>query len=57
MGEATRATFARGSTSWKRSKDSKALNTDALMRDLPELMNEYHTTRPGSRRFLVRSTD
>lgn len=57
MGEATRAKFTHGSISWKRSKDSSALNTDALMQDLPELMREYSITRPGSRRFLVRPAD
>ena len=55
MGEASRATFARGSVSWKRSKASQVLNTEAVLRDLPELMQEYQITRPGSRRFLVRS--
>lgn len=57
MGEATRASFLRGSISWKRSKDSSALDTRALLQDLPELMREYSVTRPGSRRFLVRSSD
>jgi len=57
MGDATRATLAQGSISWKRSKDSKVLDVNALMRDLPELMNEYHITRPGSRRFLVKPAD
>ncbi len=57
MNKATRARFVRGSVSWKRSKDSKTLDTDALKRDLPELMGEYQVTRAGSRRFLVRPTD
>ncbi|WP_027329957.1 YqaJ viral recombinase family protein [Marinimicrobium agarilyticum] len=55
MGEASRATFAKGSISWKRSKDSQVLDIDAVQRDLPELMREYRITRPGSRRFLIRS--
>lgn len=57
MGEATRARFVRGSISWKRSKEATTLNTDALLADLPELMQEYSVTRPGSRRFLVRPDD
>lgn len=54
MGEATRADFQTGFVSWKRSKDSLALNTEALMEQLPELMREFSIKRPGSRRFLVR---
>lgn len=55
LGDASSAIFSCGTVSWKRSKDSVALDTDALIKDLPELMREYSITRPGSRRFLVKT--
>lgn len=54
IGEASKALFSTGEISWKRSKDSRQLDNTRLIEDLPELMNEYSTTRPGSRRFLIR---
>ena len=53
MGEATRAVFETGEVSWKRSKDGVYLDTAQLLRDQPELAQNYQTTKPGSRRFLV----
>lgn len=53
MGNASHATFATGSVSWKRSKDSTALDTKRLLADSPELLAQYSLTRAGSRRFLI----
>lgn len=53
MGEATRAVFETGEVSWKRSKDGTYLDTAQLLKDQPELVQSYQSTKPGSRRFLV----
>ena len=53
MGEASRAIFPAGSISWKRSKDSVLLDTKKLLAEQPKLLEQYSTTRAGSRRFLV----
>ena len=53
MKEAEVATFVNGSVSWKRSKDSTSLDTKALLKDKPELLDQYPQVKQGSRRFLV----
>lgn len=53
MGEASKATFPGGSVSWKRSKDSVGLNVKQLLKNQPELLEQYPLTKPGSRRFLI----
>ena len=53
MKEAEGATFANGSISWKRSKDSISLDSKALLKDKPELLDKYPHVKAGSRRFLV----
>ncbi len=40
---------------WKRRKDSWVLDAARLLKDQPELLQRYGTTRSGSRRFLVQS--
>ncbi len=55
MGEAMRAVFEAGEVSWKRSKDTVALDTEQLLKDQPELAQRYQRTKPGSRRFLVQA--
>ena len=55
MGDASKASFANGSISWKRSKDSVGLDTATLLQERPELLKQYALTRAGSRRFLVQS--
>lgn len=55
MGEAMRAVFEAGEVSWKRSKDTVALDTEQLLKDQPELAQHYQRTKPGSRRFLVQA--
>ncbi|WP_342618399.1 lambda-exonuclease family protein [Rhodoferax sp. GW822-FHT02A01] len=53
MGDASRAVFDGGSVSWKRSKDGSMLDTEALLKDHPELLQRYSLAKSGSRRFLV----
>ncbi len=53
MGDATRATFAGGDVTWKRSKDSTGVDLDRLLQDQPQFGSSYSKVIPGSRRFLV----
>jgi len=53
MGEASKALFASGSISWKKSKDGTGIDLDALFKDHPTLKTQYQINKPGSRRFLV----
>lgn len=53
MKTAELAAFANGSVSWKKAKDSVSLDSKALLKDQPELLNQYPQVRQGSRRFLV----
>lgn len=53
MGDASRALFACGEVSFKRSKDSLSTDYKRLAAEHPALIARYQTTRPGSRRFLV----
>jgi len=55
IGDASKAVFASGEVTWKRSQDSTVLDSKKLLQEHPELLNEYSTTRAGSRRFLVRT--
>ena len=55
MGDSSKAVFATGSVSWKRSKDSLSLDVATLLQEHPELLKQYALTRAGSRRFLVQS--
>lgn len=41
MGDVSRATFAGGQITWKRSKDSTVLDTDNLLKDNPDLKARY----------------
>ena len=47
------AVFDKGAISWKRSKDSVSLDTKAVIKAHPELMEKFSKTRQGSRRFVV----
>lgn len=53
MGEASKAVFPNGSISWKRSRDGVGLDIVRLLKDQPELAQQYPLVKPGSRRFLV----
>jgi len=53
MGDASRATFANGSVSWRKAKDSVVLDVPQLLKEKPYLLARYPTTKTGSRRFLM----
>ncbi|KGS91817.1 putative phage-type endonuclease domain protein [Burkholderia pseudomallei MSHR7498] len=53
MGDATRALFETGEVSFKRSKDSSAVDLKRLLVDHPEYETQYAIPKRGSRRFLV----
>lgn len=53
MGEASRAIFPQGTISWKRSKDSIGLDVQKLLKDQPQLLEQYPSTKYGSRRFVI----
>lgn len=53
MGEADQAQFETGSVSYRRSRDSSAIDLKRLLVDSPHLATQYVITKPGSRRFLV----
>lgn len=55
MGDASRAVFATGEVTYKRSKDGTSVDARKLAADHPELIARYTVTRPGSRRFVVRA--
>lgn len=53
IGDASRAVFASGEVTFKRSKDGSRLDTQRLSVEHPELFAQYTQTKPGTRRFLV----
>lgn len=53
MGDASRAIFETGEVSFKRSRDSASVDLKRLLADHPGFAQQYATTKPGSRRFLV----
>ncbi|QIK80570.1 YqaJ viral recombinase family protein [Lysobacter sp. HDW10] len=53
IGDSTRAAFASGEVTYKRSKDGTRLDAQRLAADHPEIVARYTSTKPGSRRFLV----
>ncbi len=55
MGDAAEALFETGRVLFRRSEDSTTINTDLLLLNHPELTAVYATTRPGTRRFLIRN--
>lgn len=54
MGDASEAQFETGRVLFRRSQDSTTINTDLLLLNHPDLAVEYATTKPGTRRFLIR---
>ncbi len=57
MGDASRAVFAAGEVTYKRSKDGASLDAKKLAADHPELVARYSVTRSGSRRFVLRGSN
>ena len=54
LGEASYATFANGSISWKRTKDGSRIDVQALEQAYPALCAHFRQTVAGSRRFVIR---
>ncbi len=55
IGDASRAVFASGEVTFKRSKDGTQLDAKQLAQDHPDIVARYMATRAGSRRFVVGS--
>lgn len=53
MGEASRAEFSHGYISWKKAKDSSALDVERMLKEKPYLQVRYAKLKEGSRRFLI----
>jgi len=53
MGTASEAQFSQGRITWKKSTDSRVVDLARLKKDEPELVQQYLTVKPGSRRFVV----
>ncbi len=53
MKESERAIFLEGSVTWKRSKDSTSLDSKALLKQYPELLQQFPQTKVGTRRFNI----
>ena len=56
MGSCSKAVFETGSITWRKSKDSVALDTKRLLAEHPEYLENYGVSKPGSRRFVVQAT-
>ncbi len=57
IGDAERATFATGSVTWKKSKDSISLDSKALLKFHPEMLEQFPQNKVGTRRFQIYSDD
>ena len=53
MGDASRAVFAAGEVTFKRSKDGTRLDSKQLAKDHTDLVDRYTVLRPGTRRFVI----
>ena len=53
MKEAERATFQAGSVTWKKSKDSVSLDSKALLKLHPEMLQQFSQNKAGTRRFQI----
>ncbi|MDX8128056.1 YqaJ viral recombinase family protein [Methylomonas sp. OY6] len=57
IGDASKARFETGAVTWKKARDSAVLDTPRLLKEQPTLLQQYATTKTGSRRFLVQAAD
>ena len=57
MKDAERATFATGSVTWKKSKDSISLDSKALLKLHPEMLEQFPQNKAGTRRFQIYTDD
>ena len=57
MRDAERATFANGSVTWKKSRDSISLDSKALLKLHPEMLEQFPQSKAGTRRFQIYTDD
>lgn len=57
MKDAERATFANGSVTWKKSKDSISLDSKVLLKLHPEMLEQFPQNKAGTRRFQIYTDD
>ena len=57
MKDAERATVANGSVTWKKSKDSISLDSKALLKLHPEMLEQFPQSKTGTRRFQIYTDD
>lgn len=57
MKDAERATFAHGSVTWKKSKDSTVLDGKAVLKLHPEMLQQFPQHKAGTRRFQIYTDD
>lgn len=57
MRDAERATFATGSVTWKKSKDSIGLDSKALLKLHPDMLEQFPQNKAGTRRFQIYTDD
>lgn len=55
MGCASEARFPAGRITWKKSSDTRTVDLARLKEEQPDLIKQYLTVKPGSRRFVVHS--
>jgi putative phage-type endonuclease len=55
MGNASKALFANGEVTWKRSKDAITLDVEKALHVEPTLIDRFPLTRSGSRRFVIQT--
>jgi putative phage-type endonuclease len=53
MGTASEALFPDGRITWKKSTDTRTVDLTRLKQEQPELISQYLTVKPGSRRFVI----
>lgn len=53
MKDAERAIFTGGSVTWKKAQDSISLNSKALLKQHPELLQQFPQNKTGTRRFNI----
>ncbi len=55
MGTASEALFPDGRITWKKSSDTRTVDLARLKQEQPDLISQYLTVKPGSRRFVIHS--
>jgi len=53
MGDASKASFATGSVTYRRAKDGMSFDAKRLTAERPDIAAKYSVLRPGARRFVL----